>query len=452
MSNVAPFFIDRSGTAESIDSAAWNAKEKDSAYISDKPNDNIGSESAKKRPRQRTAAWVDEDDAKDEVNIVERRRTRKFRKQMGERNISTADYANRIRDFYVEKVATKTGGTGDWARLPSESKNSDESGSESEQDSEDDGLSENVKRLLQKSGKIMSKRTRRSAQALVSKKNNVLAAGSLGIIRMQNVNAEAPNKSIANNVEFHPSGKLVLTAGLDRTLRIFQVDGRHNAKIQGVKVKDLQISSAHFTGGGDSVVLSGEQRHLYKFDLNSGTISRLRGLSRDGKPPRGAKVANDVRNQFVTTKDGSILAFLTDNGRVTLVADKTMQQIGHIHVPGQLTSAAFDPVNNNYFYTTTRTGIVHFWDARKMECVDQHRDEGTVHCTSISVSPHHYAVGSDTGIVNVYEKKGLGNASRNEFGSIRTGAPKKAIDNLTTSVFQTAFNHDGKILAMLRVQ
>lgn len=463
MDTSSSFVIDRVGKP-----AAWNtpselqkdvsetvASEQVENENSDADEDLSGAEDvdvSKKKTKRRVAAWEDEEDGNNTVNLVKRRRTRKFRKKMGEKQVSTAEYTGRIRDFYAEKVAVKTGGTGDWARLPSHADDKNNSGSDSENDFSDDdddnGLSETVQRLMQKSGTVVNKRNCRSAQALVAKTKNTLKPGSISIRRMQNANYEAPNKSVTNSVEFHPSGKLLLTAGLDRTLRIFQVDGKHNAKIQGVKLNDLQISSAHFTNGGDSVVLSGAQRHVYKFDMNSGAIARVSTAFKVRKPAKGVKVLNDIRNQFVTTKDGSVLAFLSDAGRVTLMADQSMQQIGHIHVPGQLTSACFDPADKNYLYTTARAGIVHLWDLRRMECVDQHRDEGAVHASSVGVSPTHYAVGGDTGIVNVYDKAGFGENAQQGIGSVRTGKPVKTIDNLTTSVSQTVFNLDGKILAV----
>lgn len=444
------FIIDRAGAGKDAPEAAWNEL---TEAVEEPEQDDAASKTnakdAKKRPRAKKAAWVDEDDGNEKVNLVERRRTRKFRKKLGERSVSTSEYAERIRDFYVSNVAAKTGGTGDWARLPTEEKSSDESAHGSDSDSSEDGeLAETVAKLFQKSGRVRSAKERKSVQALVARRANVLRAGTISMARLQNVNSEAPNKSITHNVEFHPSGRLVLTAGLDRTLRIFQVDGRHNAKIQGVKLADLQISSAHFTNGGDAVVLSGSQRHIYKFDLNSGAVVRHRGFGGHWKSSELGKRANDARGRFVTTGDGTLLAFLGDSDRVCIVSDRAMQLVGTLHVPGQVVSAAFDPVDNHRLYTTTDTGTVQLWDARKMQCIDQHRDEGTVHGTAVAASSTHYAVGADTGIVNVYEKSSMGGARQGALEKIRTEKPKKSISNLTTTVSEAVFNHDGKILAV----
>lgn len=457
MSGALGFTIDRQGGDVRTSEAAWNErKERVQEDVSDVEQQKDGSsgesgvKEAKKRPRvEKQAVWVDDDDGEQGglVNVVERRRTRKFRKKLGERTVATSEYAQRIRDFYVAKVAPKTGGAGAWAELPGKSEvQEEEEGSESESD--DGALAATVDKLLKRSGRVRSDRERKAVETIKARRGKVLGAGTLGISRLQNVNSESPNTSVTNCVEFHPSGRLVLTAGLDRSLQIFQVDGKRNAKIQGVRVADLQIASAHFTGGGDSVVVSGSQRHLYKLDLNSGAVVRHGGFGNGFRSKEITRRANDGRCRFVATGDGTMLAFLSDSGRVSVVAESSMQVVGTIHVSAQVAAAAFDPVDNHRLYTTTTNGVVQLWDARKMRCVDQHRDEGTVHATAVAASGAHYAVGADTGIVNVYEKGVLGRGEESEMAKLRTEAPKKALSNLTTSISDVTFNHDGKILAM----
>lgn len=47
--------------------------------------------------------------------------------------------------------------------------------------------------------------------------------GRLNIQRVRNLNQAAPSKAVVRSLEFHRSGQLALTAGLDKTLRLFQV-------------------------------------------------------------------------------------------------------------------------------------------------------------------------------------------------------------------------------------
>jgi len=80
----------------------------------------------------------------------------------------------------------------------------------------------------------------------VDKYRGELASGILEINKLKNANYEEPNKAVVQSVEFHPKDNIVLTAGLDRTLRLFKVDSTENVKISSVHLKDLPIYSAHF--------------------------------------------------------------------------------------------------------------------------------------------------------------------------------------------------------------
>lgn len=444
MEPAALFFEDRSGAAGSASEVApWNQEDAaNNRESSPSCRTTVALDGIKKRPRARQAAWVDEDDAKSRVNLNAQRRTRKLRKTQKEGRIDTGEYAQRIREFYASNVTGQAGGLGQWATLPQDSENEDgeQEGSMSESDHETAGLEQSVQKLLRKSGQVISRQTRTTRRRAVVDGNTALRAGIINIQRFDNINLAAPNKSITHTVEFHPSGKLVLTAGLDSTIRIFQRPS--GEKVQGIHMADLRLLSAHFTCSGDAVVASGSRAFCYRFDMTSGEVSKVPLFSqeRNRSAPR----------RFVVSKDGSLLAFMGDaSARVTLVAAKSMQQTGHLYVPGEMVSAAFDTNDDSkYLYTVQRDGLVQLWDIRRMECVDQHRDEGTVHATAIATSPGHYAVGSDTGIVNIYSNNALGGAQTGSIGTIRTAKPVKCVDNLTTPISSMAFNHDGQILAV----
>ena len=54
-------------------------------------------------------------------------------------------------------------------------------------------------------------------------RNKQLAAGLIETTRLKDANQQEPSKSVVQSVEFHPAGQLLLTAGLDKRLRLFQV-------------------------------------------------------------------------------------------------------------------------------------------------------------------------------------------------------------------------------------
>ena len=57
-------------------------------------------------------------------------------------------------------------------------------------------------------------------------RNKQLAPGLIETTRLKDANQQEPSKSVVQSVEFHPAGQLLLTAGLDKRLRLFQVLGQ----------------------------------------------------------------------------------------------------------------------------------------------------------------------------------------------------------------------------------
>ena len=57
-----------------------------------------------------------------------------------------------------------------------------------------------------------------------------------------------------------------------------KVDGETNEKLQSVHVQDFPISTAHFTGDGTEVVMCGERKSYYIYDMMAGKISRICGI------------------------------------------------------------------------------------------------------------------------------------------------------------------------------
>ena len=57
-----------------------------------------------------------------------------------------------------------------------------------------------------------------------------------------------------------------------------QVDGETNQTLQSVHVQDFPISTAHFTSDGTEVVMSGERKSFYIYDMIAGKISRICGI------------------------------------------------------------------------------------------------------------------------------------------------------------------------------
>lgn len=97
--------------------------------------------------------------------------------------------------------------------------------------------------FLQRTGGLLAKKS-------ASKQ---LRSGRIDIARVANANRAAVSDSVVQAISFHPSAPAMLTAGLDKTMRVFQVDGKHNTLLQSTHLKDLPIWSAAFSSDGSEV-------------------------------------------------------------------------------------------------------------------------------------------------------------------------------------------------------
>jgi WD40 repeat protein len=83
-------------------------------------------------------------------------------------------------------------------------------------------------------------------------------------------------QGVVRSVCFHPNAQLLLTAGLDKSLRFFNVDGKKNPKVQGLFLEDMPVYKAGFTGDGKKVVAAGRRKWFYVVDLASARVERVR--------------------------------------------------------------------------------------------------------------------------------------------------------------------------------
>jgi U3 small nucleolar RNA-associated protein 18 len=72
--------------------------------------------------------------------------------------------------------------------------------------------------------------------------SSALVAQSIRLERQPDANLMEPNKAAVQVVKFHPRhSKVLFTAGLDKTLRFFQIDGKTNPKVHGIHCKNIFI-------------------------------------------------------------------------------------------------------------------------------------------------------------------------------------------------------------------
>ncbi|KAG2719044.1 hypothetical protein I3760_03G249100 [Carya illinoinensis] len=370
--------------------------------------------------KQRKPVWADEEEEKTKINIAQVNRLRKLRKEEDESLISGSEYVSRLRAQHV-KLNPST----DWAKLDSRASNDTSFDDESSDEENGAALArgyedvETVEDVL------------RTNEDLVVRSSAKLLPGLLEYSRLVDANTEDPSKGPINAVQFHRNAQLLLVAGLDRGLRFYQIDGKRNTKIQSIFLDDCPIRKASFLPDGSQVIIAGRRKFFYSFDLVKARIDKIGPLV--GREEKSLEF-------FEVSPDSSTIAFVGNEGYILLVSSKTKELIGTLKMNGTVRSLAFAD-DGRQLLSSGGDGQIYHWDLRKMACIHKAVDEGCLNGTALCTSSNGklFAAGSDSGIVNIY--------NREEFlGGKRK--PMKTIENLTTKVDFLKFNNDGQILAI----
>lgn len=366
---------------------------------------------------ERKPVWVDDEEQNTSINIAEVNKLRKLRKEEGERVISASTYASRLRAQHMKMNP----GT-DWARPNSQLAYSSE---------DDDSDKENGVVVASGYENLDYDDILRSNEDLVLKRSTKLLPGLLEYSRLLDANMKDPCHGPINSVQFHKNAQLLLVGGLDRTLKFFQIDGKKNEMIQSIFLEDCPIRKAAFLPDGSKAIISGRRKFAYSFDLVKATVDKIGPLV--GRDEKSLEV-------FEVSPDSKTIAFIGNEGHILLVSSKTKELIGTLKMNGTVRSIAFSN-DGQQLLSSGGDGQIYHWDLRTRSCLHKGADEGCLTGTALSVSPvgNLFAAGSDSGIVNIY--------NRDEFiGGKRK--PLKVIDNLTTKVDFMKFNPDAQILAI----
>jgi len=333
----------------------------------------------------------------DVVDLQKSKKLRKLRKTEDETEIDVKDYEKRLRNQFLKMHPNQH-----WA-----TKGNDED------EDEEGGLN-----ILQTTKSLF-------------RKSEVLSSEVLSFSRVRDANQQGPSESVVQCVAFHKNGRVLMTAGYDKTLRLFQIDGRVNEQVQNVFIDRMPIHTARFSAEGTSVIASGRRKFFYIFNIDTGKVDQVPWIQGfEGKS----------LERFEVSPCGNFLVFLAPNGYLVLVSAKTRQWLANLKMNGTVNSVAFTP-DKAFMFSFGGDGEVYKWDLRMRKCVQRFKDEGCVHGLVITVSPngHYLACGSDSGVVNLYDLQGMDPTTT-------TPKPLKSFLNITTPITDIKFNHDSQIL------
>jgi U3 small nucleolar RNA-associated protein 18 len=376
-----------------------------------------------------SVAWHDEEDDKELVNIGKANqeygahRKKKLRRHVDEHVVSGRVFERRLRQQFER--ANVAAGDLSWAQIQKDDHDDRSRDSDDDDDNDADSGNDDDDDV----GVLLG-----STSALVSRRSAVLAPSALDVTRQRDANQSDVSKSALSAAEFHCNGQLMLTASLDRSLKVFRIDGKHNPKVQGVVFRDMPVTSAHFTADGEQIYCSGKRPFTYTFDMGSARVIR-------NGPLRG-RTERTLERTFVSP-DNRYIAALGDDGYVLLVSRRTKQCVGSLkmNAPGECAGFTSDGAT---LFTSSRDGDIYQWNMATQRCVRVFQDDGALRTTSLAVSPNGrtLATGTRSGVINVYDATAFA-----ALGTYERPAPAKALMNFTTAVTALRFNHSSEMLA-----
>ena len=210
--------------------------------------------------------------------------------------------------------------------------------------------------------------------------------------------------------------------------------------------------------------MTGRRPFFYVYDTVADRVQQIAKI-----PNRNEK---SWERCVVSPYDNDTIALLGNDGYIILYNIKQQKQCTTqpIKLNGSVRTVAFNPYNNNTneLLASGSDGDIYRYDLRYLannKCMERfHNDDGTI-TSQIATSSQTFAVGAESGVVNIYNNTTGSNHHEPQSPSLLRGLsaaatptfpmqlqqqrkPVKSIMNIKTCIDTMKYNHDGDLLAI----
>ncbi|CAM9016814.1 unnamed protein product [Wickerhamomyces anomalus] len=368
-------------------------------------------------------AWKDSEDEEISISLLQSDKMKKLRKKETDSTISGKAYISRLRSQF-EKIYPRP----QWADATFEKDDDeDNEGSGDEEIQSDDEKTE------QGDVKALAKILQKTHNFQNNKNSKLLPPTKLDITRLKDANQKHPSKAAIQSLSFHPTHPLLLTGGYDRTIRIYHVDGKINNVVTTIHLRDTPIQTAKFNQNNqiNKVFAGGRRRYMYSWDLQTGAVEKISRLY-------GHEDTQRSFENFKVSPKGSFIGLVGNSGWVNIISSATSLYIQGFKIEGTIVD--FDwSANEDFIVAINSTGDIWEFSLKTKIVVKKWRDETGVGITKVRLGGKNdrwCAVGSDSGIVTVYDRL---NSTKKPIGTL---------DQLVTSISTLEFSSDGQMLCI----
>ncbi|KAH7410193.1 WD40-repeat-containing domain protein [Phaeosphaeria sp. MPI-PUGE-AT-0046c] len=419
-----------------------------------------GSESEDDKP-----VWEDSDDERLVVSLASVPQLRKLRETLEDDVVNGKEYSRRLRKQYERLYPAPdwaVHATGKASKKRRRTMDDDESGSGSGSDmdmDEEDISSQPLAKLL-KDADILSRNSR------VPTKRRKLQAGTVDIQRLKDVMKAGP--SAVTSLAFHPTYPLLLSSGPSSTLYLHHVNPNPpnpNPLLTSLHIKrtPLTTTAFHPSASDSRIFLSARRRYFHVWNIATGKVEKVSRVY-------GHQHEQRTMEHFSLSPNGKYMALRGSSrkggGVINVLDAATLQWVTQARIESRGGVADFAWWQNGQGMAIAgKNGEVTEWSVQD-GVIGRWNDEGAVGTTVISLGGNSgrndwiggdrwVAVGSSSGVVNVYDRRAWSEANLGEdvtsdanSGIPRAPKPVRALQNLTTPTSHLTFSPDGQILAM----
>ena len=211
---------------------------------------------------------------------------------------------------------------------------------------------------------------------------------------------------------------------------------KESTEIISIYLPDLPIYAACFIQEGNQIVMTGNRKFFYFYDLTKQKIEPIPHLL-------GHEDEKDLRRLVPgNTNYFCILSSVT--GYVLVLSQKSKRVEMALKMNGSAEVGCFSQ-DESYLYTAGDEGEIYVWDLVARKCIQRIADEGGFKITCLDASPDskYLAAGSKSGTCNIYLlSQGLF-AQDTPQSAVK---PVKTVFNLTTTLTTLKFHPSSQIL------
>ncbi|KAL8727305.1 MAG: hypothetical protein Q9166_006136 [cf. Caloplaca sp. 2 TL-2023] len=405
------------------------------------------------------AVWHDSDDDRVAVSLQINPRLRKLRVYEDEDIVNGREYTKRLRRQFERlypvpqwaiQSRNKSDPTGTRIRTLNASADSS-SGSSSDDEmsvGSDEPSAPPLSQLLHQPKTFLSseQNTSRGKRKLRSEVIDLQRTKDVGI-------AQA---SAITSLDFHPHHPLLISSGPASTISLHHIAPRPpnpNPLLTSLHVHSTPLNISIFQPpDGSKILFAGRRRYFHSWDLSSGRINKIsRVYGQQGEQKSMERFKMSPCGRWM----GLVGSRRKGGGLVNVLDAHTSQWIAEVRVESKGGIADFEWWGDGEGMTVLgKGGEAVEWDGRQKRIVGRWVDEGVVGTTVVAIGgrgsgakdcggDRWVAVGSSSGIVNVYDRKnwGSGNIPANP-------KPIRAFDQLTTPTSHLTFSPDGQLMVM----